>query len=236
MAGKEDVKLLGLAVSPFVVRVRLALHMKGVSHEYNEQDLFDKGELLLKSNPVHKKVPVLIHDGRPICESLAIVQYIDEFWGTTAPLILPADPYERAIARFWAAYADGKLLPAWVGIMWAATEDERAERFRETLEAIRRLEDAFAQCSDGKPFFAGDSVGYLDLAVGSQLFWFEAVHMMFGLVVLDADKTPLLVAWAQLFGETDAAKAVVPDAATAVEYLKRLQAFRAGSTVAQLLS
>ena len=129
-----------------------------------------------------------------------------------------------------------QLLPAWVGIMWAATEDERADKFRETLEAIGRLEDAFAKCSDGKSFFTGDFIGYLDLAVGSQLFWFEALHMMFGLVVLDADKTPLLVAWAKLFGETDAAKAVVPDAAAAVEYLKRLQAFRAGATVAQLLS
>jgi glutathione S-transferase len=110
MAGDGDLKLLGMVVSPFVVRVRMALHLKGVSYEYMEQDLFNKGELLLRYNPVHKKVPVLVHDGKPICESLAIVQYVDEVWAApTSPSILPADPHERAVARFWAAYADDKV-------------------------------------------------------------------------------------------------------------------------------
>jgi glutathione S-transferase len=109
MAGEGDLKLLGLLVSPFVVRVRMALSMKGVRYEYIEQDVFNKGELLLKYNPVHHKVPVFIHDGKPICESLAILEYVDEVWGATAPSILPGDPYERAIARFWASYIDDKV-------------------------------------------------------------------------------------------------------------------------------
>jgi hypothetical protein len=46
MAGDGDLKLLGMVVSPFVVRVRMALHLKGVSYEYMEQDLFNKGEPL----------------------------------------------------------------------------------------------------------------------------------------------------------------------------------------------
>jgi glutathione S-transferase len=123
MAGDGDLKLLGMVVSPFVVRVRMALHLKGVSYEYMEQDLFNKGELLLRYNPVHKKVPVLIHDGKPICESLAIVQYVDEVWAAaSAPSILPADPHERAVARFWAAYADDKvcniLFPKLSPVLW----------------------------------------------------------------------------------------------------------------------
>jgi glutathione S-transferase len=109
MAREGGLKLLGLTVSPFVLRVRMALQLKGLGYEYIEQDLFTKGELLLMSNPVHKKVPVLIHDGKPVCESLAIVHYVDEVWAATGPSILPADPYERADARFWAAYADSKV-------------------------------------------------------------------------------------------------------------------------------
>jgi glutathione S-transferase len=59
-------------------------------------------------NPVHKKIPVLVHDGKPICESLIIVQYIDEVWNDKAPL-LSSDPYERAQSRFWADFVDKKV-------------------------------------------------------------------------------------------------------------------------------
>jgi len=105
---EQGLRLLGLHVSPFALRARMALSLKGLSYEYVEQDLFHKSELLLASNPVHNKVPVLIHDGRPICESLVVVEYVDEVWPGTA--ILPADPYGRATARFWAAFVDDKVL------------------------------------------------------------------------------------------------------------------------------
>ncbi|KAF6983846.1 hypothetical protein CFC21_001944 [Triticum aestivum] len=70
MAGAaNDLKLLGMWASPYVLRVRLALSIKGISYEYTEEDLRHKSELLLRSNPVHNKVPVLIHDGKPVSES-----------------------------------------------------------------------------------------------------------------------------------------------------------------------
>jgi len=110
MAGEDELKLLGMWASPFVLRARLALSFKGLKYEYVEEEIFgNKGELLVKSNPVHKKVPVLIHNGKPICESQVIVQYIDEIYGGAAPSLLPVDPYDRAVARFWAAYIDDKV-------------------------------------------------------------------------------------------------------------------------------
>jgi glutathione S-transferase len=57
---------------------------------------------------IYKKIPVLIHDGKPISESLIIVQYIDEVWSDKAPL-LPSDPYQRAQAHFWADFIDKKV-------------------------------------------------------------------------------------------------------------------------------
>uniref|UniRef100_A0A7N2LB43 Glutathione S-transferase n=1 Tax=Quercus lobata TaxID=97700 RepID=A0A7N2LB43_QUELO len=104
---KNDVKLLGVWASPFVMRVQISLNIKSVNYEFLEETIGTKSELLLQSNPVHKKFPVLIHGDKPICESLVIVQYIDEAW-TSGPSILPSDPYNRAIQRFWAAYLDDK--------------------------------------------------------------------------------------------------------------------------------
>lgn len=110
MANKSEVKLIGKWSSPYVTRVKIALNIKSLDYEnFEENETFNpKSDLLLQSNPVYGKVPVLIHLDKPICESLIILEYIDETW-STALSILPTDPYDRALARFWAAYIDQKV-------------------------------------------------------------------------------------------------------------------------------
>lgn len=103
MAEQNKVVLYGMWASPYVKRVELALKVKGIPYEYVEEDLRNKSPLLLKFNPVHKKVPVLVHNGKAIAESLVIIEYIDETW-KTGPQLLPEDPYKRSQIRFWASY------------------------------------------------------------------------------------------------------------------------------------
>ncbi|MED6108001.1 Glutathione S-transferase U1 [Stylosanthes scabra] len=94
--------------SPFSNRIDLALKLKGVPNKYSEEDLANKSVDLLNYNPVHKKVPVLVHNGNSIAESLVILEYIDEAWNNRP--FLPQDPYLRALARFWCKTFDDELM------------------------------------------------------------------------------------------------------------------------------
>lgn len=227
MAGGNhgELKLLGLWASPFVTRAKLALHIKGLSYEYVEEVLANKSELLLSSNPVHKTVPVLIHNGKPICESSVIVQYIEDAFAGVGPSLLPADPYQRAVARFWAAYLEDKLVTPWAQVFRVKTDEERAEALRQTLAAVEGLEGGLKECSGGKgAFFGGESVGYVDVLLGGMVSWLKANEPLSGTKLIDAAKTPLLAAWMDRFCELDAAQAVLQEVDALVEYGKALRA------------
>ncbi|KAJ1296502.1 hypothetical protein BS78_01G305800 [Paspalum vaginatum] len=207
-----ELKLLGVWDSPYVNRVQIVLNLKGLSYEYVEEDLLNKSELLLESNPVHKKVPVLIHGGKPIAESQVIVQYLDEVFAGAGPSsLLPADPYDRATARFWAAFVDDKVGSPWHTILFAPEAEKKADAAARIVTALETLEGAFGDCSGGRDYFGGDGVGLVDVVLGSYLGWFKVFEKMVGVRVLDAVRTPLLAAWGERFAAADAAKDVLPD-------------------------
>ncbi|XP_025013289.2 pentatricopeptide repeat-containing protein At1g05670, mitochondrial [Ricinus communis] len=230
---KSEVKLLGAWPSPFVMRPRIALNIKSVDYEFLEETFGSKSQLLLESNPVHKKIPVLIHDGKPICESLIIVEYIDEAWSNPAPSILPSDPYDRAIARFWGAYVDEKWFPN-LKLISTAEGEEKEKAIGQIVEGLKLLEDAYVKSSKGKAFFGGDEIGYLDIAFGCYLGWLRATEKLSEVKLLDEAKTPGLVKWAETFSSHPAVKDVLPETDKLVEFGKslfaRLRAAKSGSS------
>uniref|UniRef100_A0A0E0M7C4 Glutathione S-transferase n=1 Tax=Oryza punctata TaxID=4537 RepID=A0A0E0M7C4_ORYPU len=221
----EGVRLLGGRMSPFTMRARMALALRGVEYELVEERFHPrKSDRLLAANPVYGKIPVLLlPDGRAVCESAVIVQYVDEAWGGGA--ILPEDPYERAMHRFWTVYIDDKFWPALDAISLAPTPEARATATASTRAALKLLEEAFAARSNGRAFFSGTdaSPGLLDIALGCFLPALWACERLNGLCLLDAAATPLLRAWSVRLAATPAAMAVMPETEEVVAFTRFLQ-------------
>lgn len=80
-------------------RVRWALNLKGIEYKSVPVNLLknEQNDLAyLKLNP-SGQVPCLLVDGRPLSESLAIIEWLDEVF-PERPL-LPNDPWQRAEVR-----------------------------------------------------------------------------------------------------------------------------------------
>ncbi|XP_042065413.1 probable glutathione S-transferase [Salvia splendens] len=107
----EKVILLNMLAGMFGTRARVALAAKGMQYEYREEDLRNKSPLLLQSNPIHKKILVLIHN----------------------------DPYQRAQARFWADYINKKLYGPGRKI-WTKSGEELEAAKKEFVEILKQLQ------------------------------------------------------------------------------------------------
>ncbi|KAL3517953.1 hypothetical protein ACH5RR_020542 [Cinchona calisaya] len=199
----DSVVLLDLWVSLYAMRARIALAEKGIKYEAKEENLVnkEKSSLLLEMNPVHKMIPVLIHNGNPICESLNIVEYIDEVWNHKSPL-LPSDPYQRSQARFWADYVDKKISAKSI---WKNKGEEREKAKSEFIEALKILEGVLGD----KPFFGGDTLGFLDVALLPFTSWFYALEIVAKFSV--ETETPKLNEWAKRCREKESVSNSIPD-------------------------
>lgn len=189
MAGEDEVKLLGTWTSPYTRRVEISLKLKGIPYEYVEIDLRNKSPLLLESNPVHKKVPVLIHNGIPIAESMVILEYIDETWKSNP--IFPQDPHDRALVRFWCKFIDEKVLAPGRKAM-LGDEKEREAAHKESYESVKILENELK----GKKFFGGEEFGVVDMAAVAVALWIPAAEQAMGTANFTRDAFPLLWGWA----------------------------------------
>lgn len=117
-----------------------------------------------------------------------------------------------------------QLVAPWFQVFRGKTKEEKAEGLKQMFEATAVMEVAFRECSKGRPFFGGDAVGIVDVALGSQLGWLRASETLSGIKLFDPAKTPLLLAWAERFLALDAAKASMPEFGRLIEYAKMRQA------------
>ncbi|XP_019239736.1 PREDICTED: probable glutathione S-transferase [Nicotiana attenuata] len=212
----EEVILLDFWPSMFGMRLRIALAEKEIKYEHKEEDLRNKSPLLLQMNPIHKKIPVLIHKGKPICESIIAVEYIEEVWKDKAPNLLPSDPYDRAQARFWADYIDRKLYD-FGRKLWTTKGEEQEAAKKDFIECLKVLEGSLGD----KPYFGGESFGFVDIALIGYYSWFYA-YETFGNFSTEAE-CPKFVAWAKRCMQRESVAKSLPDQPKVLEFVKVLR-------------
>ncbi|KAK4402906.1 Glutathione S-transferase U17 [Sesamum angolense] len=202
MATSAGVQLLGSRASPFSNRVQLALKLKSVEYEFVEEVFYtNKSERLLKANPVYQKIPVLIHDEKPV-----------SLWSSSSTLTRP-----------------GLWFPTMKELQTASGDEAKAIVVGKVNEGFALLEEAFVKCSKGKAFFGGDDVGYLDIALGCYLGWVKVAEIIGGVKLLDESRTPGLAGWAESFLSHDAVKDIIPEAPKLLEFMGKVQAARAAA-------
>ncbi|KAB1203299.1 Glutathione S-transferase U8 [Morella rubra] len=186
----EEVLLFGMRVSGFSRRIEVALKLKGVQYKYVEEDLTNKSPALLQFNPVHKKISVLGYS------------------------ILPKDPHERAVARFWAKLIDEKYLHAVFRACWGADQKEREKAVEEVNEQLQFLEDELNK----KRFFGGEKVEFVDIVGNVIAFWFGVFEEASGAEVMPREKFPKLCKWANEFVSHSVIKESLPPRDKAIAY------------------
>ncbi|XVF41530.1 hypothetical protein PTKIN_Ptkin01aG0286700 [Pterospermum kingtungense] len=201
---EDEVVLLDFWPSSFAMRVKIALEEKGIKYERKQEDLlFNKSPLLLQTNPIHKKVPVLIHNGKPISESLIIVRYIDEVWNHKSVPLLPSDPYQRSQALFWADYIDKKIYGLGRRI-WMGKEDQE-EAKEELMQTLKTLEGVLGD----KLYFGGERIGFVDVALVPFTSWFYTYKTCGNFSIEEG--CPKLIAWAKRCKENKSVSKALPD-------------------------
>ncbi|XP_004251829.1 glutathione S-transferase U25-like [Solanum lycopersicum] len=190
MTQEEEVVLLDYWASPFGTMARIALVEKGVNFIHKFEDLSNKSPLLLEMNPVHHKIPVLVHKGKSICESNIIIQYIDEIWKNNSPL-LPYEPYQRAKARFLVDFINKKVHGSSVKV-WMGQIEEQENGKKELVECSKFLEEELGD----KLYFGGDVFGFVDIALVPFYNWFIVFKTFANFNTIEI-QCPKLVMWGE---------------------------------------
>ena len=101
MSSKPDFQLYGYFRSSAAFRARIALNLKGIVPELHFIHLLKDGgaqhTAAYKTLNPQELIPLLVHDGHAISQSLAIIEYLDEI--VPEPPLLPRDAYGRARVR-----------------------------------------------------------------------------------------------------------------------------------------
>ena len=204
------VVLCGSSISNYYNKVKLALLEKGVDFREEYCATGGSDEAVLGASPL-AKIPFLRTDAGPLCESQAILEYIESAW--PEPPLLPRDPYAAAKVRELVIYADlhlelvvRDLYPK--AFFGGTLSDGNAARIRTVLT---RNIAAFKRLARFAPYVAGDRFTQADCSAWNSLPLVSmATKAIYGEDLIAAGGIDLK-SYTRLVGERPSAQKVAAD-------------------------
>ena len=202
--------LCGSSISNYYNKVKLALLEKGVAFSEEYAATGGSDEAVLGASPL-AKIPFLRTEAGPLCESQAILEYLEAAF--PEPPLLPRDPFAAAKVRELAIFVDlhlelvvRDLYPK--AFFGGTLSDGNAARIRGLLE---RNIAAFKRLARFAPYVGGDSFSQADCSAWNSLPLVSmATRAIYGEDLLAAAGVDLK-AYTRLVGERPSAQKVAAD-------------------------
>jgi len=184
------ITIVGSYVSPYVRKVLACLNLKGLDYEVDPITPFFGNEEFRERSPLCR-IPVMLDGDFSINDSSVICAYLDEAY--PGHPLFPADPKDRARARWFEEFADTRLGDLFIWslfyqkvvrrLVWGEPADE--ERVRRALdEGIPAALDYLERELPSHGFLFGN-IGTADIALAS--FFRNAAYADFS---VDAARWP----------------------------------------------
>jgi glutathione S-transferase len=170
--------------------VTCALAELGVPHERVQLNLAEGDQRkpeYLELNP-NGKVPLLVVDGTPLFEALAILQWLGDRFGVEKKLWPALNDPKRLEALSWTAWGYASYAPAVVRVFYASSERIPAEQRNAAAAAVAQQDvQTLLGVLDGRlskrPYVLGSAFSLADLVLASAVRWSS-----FGGISLDAHR------------------------------------------------
>lgn len=196
------IKVYGVAPSPFVRKLLLALEYKNIDHELEVVFGGSEDPAFRKISPLGK-IPVLVHDGFAIPDTSVICRYLERVF--PEPRLYPEDPKQEAVACWLEEFGDTRLMEACTGLYMQRFVNPRLYKSPTDQDLVRRildeqlppLLDYLESVVPDAGYLAGESLSIADLTMATCF-----LTAGYGDFEVDAARYPRLHSYlARLLGE-----------------------------------
>ncbi len=176
----EKIKLVTSKLSPYGHRVEMVLIEKNIPYEKQNIVLSEKPDWFVNETPL-AKVPALYVGDKPLFESLAICEYLEEAFPENP--LHPKDPWARAIHRGWMEISSG-ILAGTFGMVFSQNQSEFEAKKAEVMQRIAAIDKYFKF----SPYFEGEKFLLIDACMASAFKPLAFIDEKFTLEIFDLHK------------------------------------------------